>query len=86
MTELSTVTINKNSLYQRVQAVLERIRPVVQSDNGDLELVEITAEGVVRIRLLGACVRCPSSSITLKMGIEQNLRKAVPEVVSVEQV
>lgn len=74
------------NVHQRVTAVLDRIRPAVQSDGGDLELVEVTDEGVVRIRLHGACVGCPSSSMTLQMGIERNVREKVPEVVAVEQV
>ena len=74
------------SIYQRVAHVLNRIRPAVQSDGGDLELVEITPDNIVRIRLHGACVGCPSSSITLKVGIERNVREKVPEVVAVEQV
>lgn len=74
------------SLFTRVGQVIERIRPAVQSDGGDVELVEVTVEGVVRIRLHGACVGCPSSTITLQMGIERNVRKMVPEVVAVEQV
>lgn len=71
-------------LRDRVTHVLNLIRPAVQSDGGDLELVNITPEGVVQIRLHGACVGCPSSSMTLKVGIERNLRNHVPEVRSVE--
>ncbi len=74
------------SVQQRVSAVLNRIRPAVQSDGGDLELVDVTDEGVVKIRLHGACVGCPSSSMTLQMGIERNVREIVPEIVAVEQV
>lgn len=74
------------SVFQRVAKVIERIRPAVQSDGGDVELVEITKEGVARIRLHGACVGCPSSQMTLHMGIERNIREKVPEVVGVEQV
>lgn len=74
------------TLFQRVEKVLSRIRPAIQSDGGDLELVEVTTEGVVRVRLHGACVGCPSSSMTLQMGIERNLREKVPEVTAVEQV
>ncbi|MEX0655407.1 MAG: NifU family protein [Phycisphaeraceae bacterium] len=74
------------TVHSRVEAVLNRIRPAVQSDGGDLELVEVTGEGVVKIRLHGACVGCPSSSMTLQMGIERNIREKVPEVVAVEQV
>ena len=74
------------SVYQRVHAVIERIRPAVQDDGGDVELVSVTDAGVAQIRLHGACVGCPSSSMTLHMGIERNIREKVPQVVAVEQV
>ncbi|MCC6675553.1 MAG: NifU family protein [Phycisphaerales bacterium] len=73
-------------MRDRVAKVLNLIRPAVQSDGGDLELVDVTAEGVVRIRLHGACVGCPSSSMTLQMGIERNLKEHVPEVTAVQSV
>lgn len=66
--------------------ILNLIRPAVQDDGGDIELVDITDEGLVRIRLHGACVGCPSSSMTLRIGIEQNLREHVPEISGVVQV
>lgn len=72
------------SLQDRVAQVLNLIRPAVQSDGGDVELVDVTPEGVVQIRLHGACVGCPSSTITLQMGIERNLRRHVPEVKAVQ--
>ena len=75
-----------DTVYERVEQVINRIRPAVQSDGGDLELVDVTGEGVVKIRLHGACVGCPSSSMTLQMGVERNVRERVPEVVAVEQV
>ncbi|HAI11839.1 MAG TPA: hypothetical protein DCM28_09050 [Phycisphaerales bacterium] len=86
MSEQTSASNETATLHQRVAAVLERIRPAIQSDGGDMELVEITEGNVVRIRLLGACVGCPSSTITLQMGIERNLKEKVPEVVAVEQV
>lgn len=73
-------------IRERVVRILNLIRPAVQADGGDLELVEVTEQGVVRIRLHGACVGCPSSSMTLRVGIEQNLREHVPEVTGVEAV
>ncbi len=76
----------EKSIYERVEAVIERIRPAVQSDGGDLELVAVTDEGVVQVRLHGACIGCPSSSMTLHMGIERNVREKIPEVTGVEQV
>jgi Fe-S cluster biogenesis protein NfuA len=75
-----------DAVSARVSKVLNLIRPAVQSDGGDLELVEVTADGVVRIRLHGACVGCPSSSITLQVGIERNLKAHIPEVRAVEAV
>ncbi|TVQ31981.1 MAG: NifU family protein [Phycisphaeraceae bacterium] len=73
-------------MSDRVSRILDLIRPAVQSDGGDIELVEVTGAGVVRIRLHGACVGCPSSTMTLRMGIEQNLKHNIPEVTAVEAV
>lgn len=71
---------------ERVQRVIEHIRPSIQADGGDVEFLELTDDGVVRIRLHGACVGCPSSSLTLQVGLERNLREHVSEVVAVEAV
>jgi Fe-S cluster biogenesis protein NfuA len=71
------------SLQSRVEAVLDLIRPAVQEDGGDFELLEISEEGVVMIRFLGACIGCPSSEMTLRDGIARNLRSMVPEVTDV---
>jgi len=76
----------QTTLHDQVAAVIERIRPAVQEDGGDVELIEVTEARVARIRLHGACVGCPSSSITLHMGIERNLIEKVPEITGVEQV
>ena len=75
-----------NSLFDRVAGVIEQIRPAIQSDGGDVELVEVTAQGVAMVRFHGACVGCPSSSMTLRTGIEQNVKRCVPEVKAVEPV
>lgn len=69
-----------------VQQVLDLIRPAVQSDGGDVELVDVSPGGVVTVRLHGACVGCPSSSITLQTGIERSLKQRVPGVTSVRAV
>lgn len=73
-------------LRDRVEKALENIRPALQQDGGDLELVDVTEDGTVKVRLTGACGSCPMSQMTLKMGIEQRLRKEVPEVQVVESV
>ncbi len=72
-------------MRERVEKVINRIRPAVQMDGGDIQLVDIV-DGVVKVRLVGACVGCPSSAMTLKMGIERAIRNEVPEIVSVEAV
>jgi Fe-S cluster biogenesis protein NfuA len=70
----------------KVELVLESIRPMLQADGGDVELVEVTAEGVVRVRLQGACGGCAMSQITLSRGIEARLKQAIPEVSAVQAV
>ena len=70
----------------QVQEALDKIRPALQRDGGDVELVEITGEGVVKVKLKGACGGCPMSQMTLKMGIEKVVKQAVPQVKSVESV
>ncbi len=71
-------------LATRVRDVLELMRPMIQEDDGDIEFLEVTDEGVVRIRFLGACVGCPSSSHTLHQGIERLLKERIEEVTGVE--
>lgn len=73
-------------MTQQVQEVLEKLRPFLLRDGGDVELVEVDEEGVVKVRLLGACGSCPSSTITLKAGIERALLEEVPGVKEIEQV
>jgi Fe-S cluster biogenesis protein NfuA len=75
-----------SALLERVRMVINLIRPAVQADGGDVEVVDVTAEGVVEIRLHGACVGCPSSQMTLQMGIERNLREHVPGIRGVRAV
>ncbi len=71
--------------YQQVQEVLDKLRPFLLRDGGDCELVDVE-DGVVKLRLLGACGSCPSSTITLKAGIERALLEEVPGILEVEQV
>jgi Fe-S cluster biogenesis protein NfuA len=71
---------------ERVAHVLQLIRPAIQADGGDIELVDVTAGGIVHIRFLGQCIGCPSSSMTLQHGIEKNLKDRVPQVTAVVPV
>lgn len=67
-------------MKEKVQEALNKIRPALQADGGDVELVEVTEDGVVKVRLRGACMGCPMSQLTLKAGIEKQLKTDVPEV------
>ncbi|MBN1857949.1 NifU family protein [Candidatus Bipolaricaulota bacterium] len=73
-------------MKEDVQNALEDIRPALQADGGDVELVEVTEQGVVRVRLQGACNGCPMAAMTLKDGIERVLKQQVPGVTEVESV
>ncbi|MBO8156751.1 modular FeS cluster scaffolding protein NifU [Melghiribacillus thermohalophilus] len=72
-------------MYEQVQEVINKLRPFLLRDGGDVELVDVE-DGIVRLRLMGACGSCPSSTITLKAGIERALIAEVPGVREVEQV
>ncbi|MFT3685425.1 MAG: NifU family protein [Phycisphaerales bacterium] len=74
------------AVTSRVRKVLELIRPAVQSDGGDIEFVAMGADGVVQIRFHGACVGCPSSQMTLQVGVERNLKDYIPEVRGVQAI
>jgi Fe-S cluster biogenesis protein NfuA len=73
-------------MKEKVKENIKKISPNLQADGGDVELVDVTEDGVVKVRLLGACKGCPMSQMTLKMGIESYLKKLVPEVQRVESV
>ena len=73
-------------MKEKVQAVLDKIRPTLQADGGDVELIEVTDGGIVKVRLQGACKGCPMSQLTLKNGIERLMLKEVPELKAVESV
>ncbi|MBL7131905.1 MAG: NifU family protein [Candidatus Omnitrophica bacterium] len=67
-------------MKEKIEAALNKVRPMLQADGGNVELVEVTDEGVVKVKLTGACGGCPMSQVTLKAGIEKVLRQEVPEV------
>ena len=73
-------------LKEQVADVLEKIRPSLQADGGDVELVDVAEDGTVKVRLKGACAGCPMSQMTLKMGIEQHIKKMIPEVKEVRNL
>jgi len=73
-------------IKEKVEAALAQVRPLLQRDGGDVELVEVTDEGIVKVRLQGACQGCPMAHMTLQMGIERVLKEMVPDIKSVEAV
>ncbi len=73
-------------MKEKVEAALNKIRPMLQADGGDVELVEVGEDGLVKVRLQGACAGCPMSQMTIKNGVEKILKEQVPEVSSVEAV
>ena len=73
-------------MKEEVLKVLETVRPALQADGGDVELVDVTADGIVKVRLKGACGSCPMSTMTLKMGIERAMKDQIPAVKEVVQV
>ena len=79
------MTVSQDTMYEQVEDVLNKLRPFLLRDGGDVELVDVE-EGIVKLRLLGACGTCPSSTITLKAGIERAMLEEVPGFVEVEQV
>ncbi|MCB9196062.1 MAG: NifU family protein [Flavobacteriales bacterium] len=73
-------------LTDKVNAAIEQLRPYLHSDGGDMELVEITSDNIVRVKLIGACKTCTMSSMTLKAGLEEVLKTTVPEIKKVEAI
>lgn len=73
-------------MRDKVEAVLDKVRPQLQADGGDVELVEVTEDNTVQLRLQGACAGCPMSQMTLKNGIERVLKQEIPEIKGVESV
>lgn len=77
---------DKKELQSKVEGIIEQIRPYLQNDGGDIRFVNITDDNTVNVELLGACGSCPHSLMTLKNGVEEAVRKALPEIKSVEAI
>ncbi len=77
---------NKESILRKLQNIIEQVRPYLQQDGGDVNLVDLTDDGVVLVELTGACGSCPYSTMTLKNGIESVIKKAIPDIKEVKQV
>ena len=77
---------NKESIMRKLRNIIEQVRPYLQQDGGDVNLVDLTDDGVVLVELTGACGSCPYSTMTLKNGIESVIKKAIPDIKEVRQV
>ena len=73
-------------MKKKVEAALNKIKPSLQADGGDVELIEVTSDGVVKVKLTGACGCCPMAQMTLKMGVERVIKEEVPEIKEVISV
>ncbi|MFT7614451.1 MAG: Fe-S cluster biogenesis protein NfuA [Parvicellaceae bacterium] len=78
--------MDKADITAKVEEALEGLRPYLKADNGDMELVEITDDFVVRVKLLGSCKTCSMSAMTLRGGLEESIKKTVPQITRVEAV
>jgi Fe-S cluster biogenesis protein NfuA len=74
------------SMKEKVQEVINEIRPNLQADGGDIDLVDVTDDGIVKVKLRGACHGCPGAAMTLKMGVERLLKQRIPGVTGIENV
>jgi len=77
---MPAATKTDDAMRKQVAGILKELRPAVQMDGGDIELVDVNEHGVVSVRLLGACIGCPSSTMTLKLGVEQTLKSRLPQI------
>lgn len=78
--------MTENNWKEKVKDALDQVRPALQRDGGDVELIEVADDGIVTVKLQGACAGCPMSQMTLKMGIEQHLKKMIPEIKEVRNL
>jgi Fe-S cluster biogenesis protein NfuA len=78
--------MENHPLYAKIQSALDSIRPYLIADGGNVEIVEITPENVLKLNLLGACKSCNMSAMTFKAGVEEAVRREVPEIIAVEDI
>lgn len=83
---MSTNAIDKQALTQKVEKALDSIRPYLEADGGNVKILEISDDYIVKLELLGACGTCPMSTMTMKAGVEEAIKRAVPEIHSVQAI
>ncbi|MBC5775159.1 NifU family protein [Pontibacter sp. KCTC 32443] len=82
---MAAINVDENFLL-RIESALDQIRPYLEADGGNVKVLEVTEDMVLRLELLGACGSCPMSTMTLKAGVEQSVLRAIPEIKAVEAV
>ncbi len=80
------MTQEREILKKKVESVIDQIRPYLVADGGNIAFIELTEDNIVKVELLGACKGCPMSMMTLKSGVENAIKKAIPEIKSVEAI
>ena len=83
---MNDIPLDKQALSQKVENALDSIRPYLEADGGNVKILEISEDYVVRLELLGACGTCPMSTMTMKAGVEEAIKRAVPEIRSVQAI
>jgi Fe-S cluster biogenesis protein NfuA len=82
---MESVVANQE-LYDRIEKALDSIRPYLEADGGDVRIIDITSDMIVKLELLGACGYCPMSTMTLKAGVEESIKRAAPEIKEVQAI
>lgn len=80
------MAVEDKNILDKVETAIQQLRPFLEADGGDMELIEISDEMIVKVRLIGACSSCSMSPMTLKAGLEENLKSIVPEIKGVESI
>jgi len=83
---MATIAVNTEDFIDRIEKSLDKIRPYLETDGGNVKILELTPDMILRLELLGACGSCPMSTMTMKAGIEETLKRDIPELVKVEAV
>lgn len=83
---MDNITVKEHEYYDKVLEALNGIRPYLEADGGNIEIINITSDNVVEVELLGACGSCPMSSMTMKAGVEQAIIAAVPSITAVRSI
>lgn len=80
------MAVEDKDIIEKVEAAIQQLRPFLEADGGDMELIEVTDDMVVKVRLVGACSSCSMSPMTLKAGLEENLKSILPQIKGVESI